>query len=84
MSLTFTVVFSICNMFQPHMGYHQATFFYWGDHFIVHFFFCALRHIVVLLLVSFLEYYHCILLAAISVFYVVFPLDACFWCCFPI
>jgi hypothetical protein len=59
-------------MFRPHMGHHQSNFCYWGDHCTVHFVFCALRHIVVLLLVSFLENFHCILLAAISVFYVVF------------
>jgi hypothetical protein len=33
---------------------------YWGNHCTVQFVFCVLRHIVVLLLVSFVENFHCI------------------------
>jgi hypothetical protein len=36
-------------MFRPHMDHHQATFFsYWGDNCTVHFVFCALEHIIAL------------------------------------
>jgi hypothetical protein len=46
-------------------------FCYWGDHCTIRFVFCALRHIVELLFVSFLERVH-ISLADHSAFYVVF------------
>jgi hypothetical protein len=84
MSLTFTVVFIFATCFCHIWAINQANFCYCGDHCTVNFAFCALRHIVVLLFASFLEYYHCILLAAIPVFYVVFLLYVSFWCCLPI
>jgi hypothetical protein len=72
MSLTFTFVFLFATSFSHIWAIIRQQFCYWGDHCTVHVVFCALRHIVVLLFVSFLEYFHYILLAAISVFYVIF------------
>jgi hypothetical protein len=50
-------------------GPSSGNLYYWGDHCTVHFVFCALRHIVVLLLISFVVYSNHIFLATISVFF---------------
>jgi hypothetical protein len=60
MSLTFTVVCLFAKSLSHILAIIRQHFCYWGDHCTVHFVYCALRHIVVLLLVSFVEYIHCI------------------------
>jgi hypothetical protein len=54
--MNFYIHFLVATCFDYIWVIIRQHFCYWGDHCTVHFDFCALRHVVVLLFASFLEH----------------------------